>query len=161
MVESFHFSIRKTGWIDYYIKMHIRKYITHVFLPVFLGGVIYSLFRDTNLVIFRLIDNNLLNNLTLSLQQIFMPIAGIRLQWLWYSLPDALWCYAGISFVLICWKEGPLFFKVFWLFVATVLSLGFEVGQFLNMVPGTFCVYDLIFSISAIALALSNWEGQL
>ena len=141
--------------------MHIRTYITHVFLPIFLGGMIYSLFRDTNLVIFRLIDHNLLNSFILSLQQRSMPIAGLFPQWLWYSLPDALWCYACISLCLICWKEGPLFFKAFYLFVAIVLCLGFEVGQLLNMVPGTFCVYDLIFSISAIALAMSNWEGQI
>ena len=132
-----------------------KVYIIRVFVPVFFGGVIYCLLRDPNLAILKLINNNTLNSLILSLQQISMPVAELFPRWFSYSLPDALWAYACISLSLIYWKEGPFFYKAFWVGIAIALALGFEVGQLLNIVPGTFCVYDLMFSISAIALALS------
>jgi len=132
-----------------------RVYIIRVFLPVFFGGVIYCLLRDPNLVILRLINDNALNSLVLSLQRISMPVAGIFPRWFSYSLPDALWAYACISLILIYWREGPFFYKALWLGIAIVLGVGFEVGQFLNIVPGTFCVSDLLLSIAAIGLALS------
>jgi hypothetical protein len=67
-----------------------------------------------------------------------------------------LWAYACISLILIYWREGPFSYRAFWIGIAIVLALGFEVGQLLNIVPGTFCVYDLMFSIAAIGLALSK-----
>jgi hypothetical protein len=85
-----------------------------------------------------------------------MPVVGLFPRWVSYSLPDALWCYACISLIAIYWRGGPFIFKVLWLGVAIALSLGFEAGQFLNIVPGTFCPGDLGFSIAAIALALSH-----
>ncbi|UCG99743.1 MAG: hypothetical protein JSU78_04700 [Deltaproteobacteria bacterium] len=132
-----------------------RVYIIRVFLPVFFGGVIYCLLRDPNLAIFKLINNNTLNNFILSLQRISMPVAELFPRWFSYSLPDALWTYACISLILIYWREGPFSYRAFWIGIAIVLSLGFEVGQLLNIVPGTFCVSDLVLSMAAIALALS------
>jgi len=83
-----------------------------------------------------------------------MPVAELFPRWFSYSLPDALWTYACISLILIYWREGPFFYKALWLGIAITLGVGFEVGQLLNIVPGTFCVSDLIFSIAAIGLAL-------
>ena len=133
-----------------------KAYVARVLLPVFLGAVIYCLLRDPSLIIFRLINSSTLYNFILFLQQISMPVAELFPRWLLYSLPDALWSYACTSLILIYWREGPLFFKAFWLSVAITLSLGFEVGQLLNLVPGTFCAYDLLSSTAAVALALSH-----
>ncbi len=104
----------------------------------------------------KLTSNNTLHDLISCLHQVSMPVAGVFPRWILGSLPDALWCYACVSFILICWKEGPFFFKVFWLSVAIALSLGFELGQLLHIIPGTFCPYDLVSSMAAIAVALSH-----
>ena len=133
-----------------------KAYIARVLLPVFLGAVIYCLLRDPSLIIFRLINSSTLHNFILFLQQLCMPVAELLPRWLPYSLPDGLWCYACVSLILIYWREGPLCFKAFWLSVAITLSLGFEVGQLLNFVPGSFCAYDLLLSIAAVAIALSH-----
>jgi len=133
-----------------------KAYIIRVLLPVFLGGGIYCSLRDPNLVLLKLTSNNILHNLTSCLHQISMPVVGLFPRCFSYSLPDALWCYACISLIAIYWRGGPFIFKVLWLGVAIALSLGFEVGQFLNIVPGTFCPGDLGFSMAAIALALSH-----
>jgi hypothetical protein len=133
-----------------------KAYIIRVLLPVFLGGGIYCSLRDPNFVLLKLTNNNILHNLISSLHQISMPVAGFFPRWFSYSLPDALWCYACISLIAIYWRGGPFIFKVLWLGVAIALSLGFEVGQYWNMVPGTFCGGDLVFSVGAIALALSH-----
>ncbi len=133
-----------------------KAYTTRVLLPVFLGAVIYCLLRDSSLIIFKLIKSSTVSGFMLSLQQISMPVSELFPRWFLYSLPDALWCYACVSLILIYWREGALFFKGFWLSVAITLSFGFEIGQLLNVVPGTFCAYDLLFSAAAIALALSH-----
>jgi hypothetical protein len=131
-----------------------KSYFLRVTLPILAGTVIYFLFRGTNLVMFELINSNALNTFLLSLHEMSKPVRAILPGWFLQSLPDALWCFACISFILIYWRGGPLFFKIFWLSAAVVLSLGFEVGQRLGIVPGTFCVHDLVFSIVAVALAL-------
>jgi len=133
-----------------------RVYITRVFLPVLWGGIIYCSLRDPNIAIFRLIDNSALYGFIIFLHRISMPVARLFPPWFSYSLPDALWCYACISLSLIYWRKGPVLFKAFWLSAAIIFSLGFEAGQLLNIVPGTFCAYDLLFSISAVVLALST-----
>lgn len=133
-----------------------KAYIIRVFLPVFLGGIIYCFLRDPTDIVSQLTDNSPLHNLISRLNQVFMPVAGFFPRWFSYSLPDALWCYACISLILVYWRGGPLLFKAFWLSVAITLSLGFEVGQLLDLIPGTFCPGDLVFSMAAIAAALSS-----
>ena len=128
--------------------------IVRVVLPILFGGLIYCSLRDSKLALFQLIHSNTLDRLMLSLKGISSPIAGLAPEWFSHSLPDALWSYACVSFVLICWRGESSFCRGLWLCFAVILSLGFEVGQLLNLIPGTFCFHDFLFSIIAIALAL-------
>jgi hypothetical protein len=135
--------------------LHARKaYVLRVLVPLILGGMIYGFFRDPHLLALELIDDNALSSFIRDLQQASMPIVEVLPYWFSQSVPDALWCYACMSFILILWRESPPLYKHFWLCIAVILALGFEAGQFLKVVPGTFCVNDLLFSVVAILIAL-------
>jgi hypothetical protein len=131
-----------------------RAYIFHVVFPVWIGGMIYLSLRQDPIPFFGAFHGDLLQGMISSWQTAFLPLARSVPSWLAFSLPDALWCYACVSLALVCWRDGPRLFRVFWFGVALTLSLGFELGQGLQIVPGTFCGLDLVFSAAAAALAL-------
>jgi hypothetical protein len=127
-----------------------RAYIFHVVFPIWVGGMIYLTLRQGPISFF----GGLLGRVPFWQPAPLTVIRGLP-GWFSYSLPDALWCYACVSLALVCWRDGPRFFRAFWLGVALTLSLGFELGQALQIIPGTFCALDVVFSLAAAALALS------
>jgi len=131
-----------------------RAYIFHVVFPVWIGGMITVTLRQDPIPFFGAFHGDLLQGMISSWQTASLPLVRGVPGWLAFSLPDALWCYACVSLALVCWRDGPRFFRGFWLGVALILSLGFELGQGLQIIPGTFCAFDLLFSALAAALAL-------
>ena len=132
-----------------------RAYIFHVVLPVLIGGLIYLTLRQGPIPLFSPLQDVLLQGKIPFWQPALLPVVRGLPSWFSTSLPDALWCYACVSLALVCWRDGPRFFRAFWLGVALTLSLGFELGQALQIIPGTFCALDVVFSLAAAALALS------
>jgi len=127
-----------------------RAYIFHVVFPIWVGGMIYLTLRQGPIPFF----GGLQGRASFWQPAPLTVIRGLP-GWFSTSLPDALWCYACVSLALVCWRDGPRFFRAFWLGVALTLSLGFELGQALQIIPGTFCALDVVFSLAAAALALS------
>jgi hypothetical protein len=131
-----------------------RAYIFHVVLPIWAGGMIYFTLRQGPIPFLDVIKDNLLRGEGPFWQPAPLPVGRGLPSWFSTSLPDALWCYACVSLALICWRDGPRFFKAFWLGIALTLALGFELGQWLQIIPGTFCALDILFSVAAAALAI-------
>lgn len=132
----------------------MQAYIFHVILPVAAGGVIYLTLRGGHLPVFDALANGLLHAEKAILWHRPLPGLPILPSWFSASLPDALWSYACVALALVCWRDGPRFLMVFWLGVAMALALGFELGQWLQIIPGTFCPLDAVFTLAAAGLAL-------
>jgi hypothetical protein len=129
-------------------------YIFHVALPIWVGGMIYLTLRQGPIPFLDVIKDNLIWAESPFWQPAPLPVVRGLPNWFSTSLPDALWCYACVSLALICWRDGPRLFKALWLGIALTLALGFELGQGLQIIPGTFCTRDVVFSAAAAALAI-------
>jgi hypothetical protein len=125
-----------------------------VVLPIALGAAIYVLWRAESLLVFRWIGAAGLRGPVHAARQSLAGVRPLLPAWILYSLPDALWVYAGVAFYAILWREGPGRTRMFWTNLPAVLGIGGELGQFVGWVPGTFSVPDLVLCMLAWWAAL-------
>ncbi len=118
-------------------------YIGHIFTLV-CGSLIYILFRTSNLKMFSWFEElkilSFINNLRDSTLNYSNNLPNIIL----YSLPDGLWLFSYISFILLLWKNEIKNENLFWILIIPLISLVSELGQLTNFVPGTFDFSDLL-----------------
>ena len=107
--------------------------------------MIYITFRTDTLLMFKWVHTIKINTIIIILRDIAQPLNSFFPQWFFYSLPDGLLIYSVVFFITIIWKNEDKRFFSFWLSIGLIISVGSEIGQFFNIVPGTFCWVDLIF----------------
>jgi len=126
---------------------------------LFLGGLIYILFRSEHLIMFRwfdLVELPFQNVRTLTLGFInHLP------NWLIYSLPDGLWIFSYMSLILFIWKNRITFNNIIWIVMPPVIVIMFEIGQFMNIVQGTFDYCDIAFYIIGTILPIALYTELL
>jgi hypothetical protein len=111
----------------------VRAYLLLVVSPLAFGSAIYLMFRDSNILAFRLFDV-----LGISLPNRFDP--GRLANPVACSLPDGLWVFAFASWMRLIWSQ-----HWFWCNLPCCIALGSEIGQLFQVVPGTFDVLDVLF----------------
>ena len=127
----------------------------HVLLPLFLGGVVYILWRDPNLLMFRWFGAAGLGP-AIDWLRVGTASAQTALpHWFIYSLPDGLWVYALTALMMFVWhgvRSLPL--KIFWLSLGLLIGAGSELAQLAGILPGAFDPIDLVVCLIAPAAAL-------
>lgn len=117
-------------------------------ISLFLGGLIYIIYRTEDLLMFRWFEFLKLNFLVDELQLLShynLP------DWFVFSLPDALWIYSFSMAMLYIW-DGELNKKSFlWILVAPILGIFGEIAQIFGL-EGTFDLMDLLLCIVASLL---------
>jgi hypothetical protein len=108
-------------------------YLLLVVLPIAFGAAIYLFFRDSNILVFRLFDV-----LGVSIPNRFDP--GRLGNSILGSLPDGLWVFAFGSWMRLIWRR-----HWFWCNLPICMAIGSEVGQLIQVVPGTFDFLDVFF----------------
>lgn len=131
-------------------EMMSRRYsiIIHCVLPIFTGSIIYILFRPTSLLMFSWLEQLQLMHHVYYVRQMVNQVSSIP-EIVVYSLPHALWTYSFMSSFYFVWKGQNSFFEYFWYMLVMIFSLGGEVGQALDFIPGTFDYFDLVLSLIA------------
>lgn len=126
-------------------KQSLWAYGVHVVTPLVLGSLIYVLFRHESLLVFdwleRLGVDDHAQALRACCSQWKLP------DWVAYSVPDGLWCWAATAWLWMIWKRINC-----WTLTPLALAWGSEIGQLAHLVPGTFDLADL-FSYSLGGLA--------
>lgn len=118
-------------------------------LPVILGGLIYLTYRTDTLIMFGwfkkigLADTVAFLRSNQHLQTLTIP------SWIKFSLPDALWLFSFNFILLTLWNFNVNRQSAFWLFLAPTIGLFSEIGQLVNIVPGTFDFMDLVLLLLA------------
>lgn len=74
--------------------------------------------------------------------------------WVLYNLPDFLWAYSYSLFIISMWGFKMNLESIIWLSTIPVLTLGYEISQYFNLLPGTFDILDIIFTIGAILASI-------
>ena len=129
-----------------------RAWLLHAVAPVLAGGLLYGLFRTERLLGWRWAEQAGLDGALRSVRDLG---AGWSVpEWVAFSLPDALWCYAFAWTVCRATATLPVRERVAWLALPVLLGPGAELGQLVGVVPGTFDVLDLVLCVVAVGLVL-------
>jgi hypothetical protein len=135
--------------------MKLSFTLIHLF-AICLGGLIYILFRPTNLIMFQWFDEINLTDFFKVLRFNFIPIKNSLPEWFIYSLPDGLWLLSFNLIMVQIWRNESHFFIWFWTILLPIIAVTSEIGQLLNIVPGTFDPNDILFYSLVIILIIIN-----
>ena len=135
----------------------LKSILINVFCPLFLGGIIYILFRTTSTRIFDWIKMIGINPFILNFRKFSLPIKEYLPSWFYYSFPDALWMYSFSYSIMVIWNSR----QIFWIFFPLTIGLSYEVAQLLKIIPGTFDILDLFFTILAFCTSLFSINLKL
>ena len=127
------------------MKNKFKLVAVHCFLPLFMGGALYILFRSTELRMFKWFSIFNLDNAIHSARANTFHVKAYLPSWSFYSLPDGLWTYSFSSALIIYWENESHKIKL-WLLIPLVTGVFVEIFQGLKWFPGTFDYLDLVFS---------------
>lgn len=111
-------------------------------LPLMIGGLIYLLWRPETLLMFVWADHLGVIDLVM-LARVHAELYYLP-NWALYNLPNGTWAYAFTATMTYLWVEtyGPK--KLLYILMPFFLGVFFEIGQYLNVIPGTFCLGDIV-----------------
>lgn len=119
-------------------------------LAVLLGGIIYILFRSSDIIAIHWMNSIGMEGW---IQEIRSLELGGKLtvpQWIGYTLPNGLWAFAYALIISYLWIRRSSWMKWVWLSTIPTLVFGFEMLQYLKILPGTFSMEDLLSGLTGI-----------
>ena len=125
----------------------MKKVILHVILPIFIGSMIYILFREKTLLMFDWFSYLKLDFIIDFLRNNFYGYRMYISKSILFSLPDALWVYSFTMFLSIYFKNRILLSVIF---IGSIIT---EISQ-LWFVVGTFDIYDVIYMFALYLIAM-------
>ena len=125
----------------------MKKVILHIALPIFVGSMIYILFREKELLMFNWFNYLKLNFIIDFLRNNFYEYRIYIPKSILFSLPDALWVYSFTMFLSIYFKNRIILSAIF---VGSIIT---EILQ-LWFVVGTFDIYDVIYMFVLYLIAM-------
>lgn len=111
---------------------------------VILGGAIYLLFRNSEIVAVHWLNSLGMDGWIREVRSLELSSNLLIPQWIIYSLPNGLWAIAYAMIISYIWIGHSSWFKWVWLSTIPLLVFGFEMLQYLKILPGTFCLQDLL-----------------
>lgn len=131
-----------------------RLYIFLSGFAIFIGGLIYILLRPSEHLFFGWISQAGLAS-WISPARSLSPVLGqLFPDWIVYSLPNGLWAFAYTLLITTIWSGSKSWLKYFWMASIPLLVLGFEMLQFPGLIPGTFCIQDMVFGVLGLVLGI-------
>lgn len=124
-------------------------------LSLFLGLVIYLLFRTSSLKIFNWLNYFNIDFLNSSIRLNAFTYSKLVPQWILFSLPDGLWTFSYVCLMLYIWNFKISLQSIIWITLIPFIAVFSEIGQAFNLIQGTFDYLDLFFYILGMVLPLA------
>lgn len=118
-------------------------------VSLWLGAMIYILFRSTHLLIFNWIDKIGLMNFVYCIRPNLTDVP----KWVIYSLPDGLWMFSYCLFIGHIWNYN-LKRSFFFLILLPIYAISNEIMQYFHFISGTFDLMDMIFFLTSLDFGL-------
>jgi len=115
-----------------------------------LGGIIYLLFRPSEILFLKWIQTAGLDNWFSLARQKSLSLNLHLPEWIVFSLPNGFWAFAYALLITCVWSGSKSWLRYFWMASIPILVLGFEILQFTGTIPGTFCMQDLALGMAGI-----------
>lgn len=125
------------------LALGVMTYVGRPTRPAALGSIPIAIFDPLHRTVGQIVQR-------------FPIIAGV--------LPDVAWAFSLGSLLRLIGRSEDRATRAAWLCAGAVLSVGYELAQIPQWVPGTFDRADLAGSALAYALAtnaISMWKGKL
>lgn len=114
-------------------------------VSIFIGGLIYLLFRPANLIMFVWIDHLGLSE-SLEDKRIKSKIILEYIpEWFIYSAPNAFWVFSFGMLMVSIWGIEKKLKIVFWSSTILLIGIFSEILQYFKLIPGVFDVLDIVF----------------
>ncbi len=133
--------------VNNFLKAENSKKIIHAFFSMFIGSMIYILFREKRLLMFKWFKFIKLDFVINFLRDSFYKYRIYIPKSVLFSLPDALWVYSFTMFLSIYFKNKIILSSIF------VGSMIIEILQ-LWFATGTFDMYDVIYMFILYLIAM-------
>lgn len=133
--------------VNNFLKAENSKKIIHAFFSMLIGSMIYILFREKRLLMFKWFKFIKLDFVINFLRDSFYKYRIYIPKNILFSLPDALWVYSFTMFLSIYFKNKIILSSIF------VGSMIIEILQ-LWFVTGTFDMYDVIYMFILYLIAM-------
>ncbi len=127
---------------------------------IILGGIIYVLWREQTLLMFKWFDSLGLTPAIVSMRSSANAYLSVIPKWLCFSLPNALWFFGGVLLFSSIWKN---FYaeRIFWISIFAVIVIGCEIGQLAGVILGTYDNTDMVLMLMLIPLAILMGNNQV
>ena len=118
-------------------------------VALLVGGLIYVTFRSNHLLMFKWFE---CLNISPFIVDIRNNYGGFGIyEWVEYNLPAALWLFSYMYLIDAIWGETKdTKRKMFFVWILPLLALMSEFMQLVDILPGTFDVFDLVGYLLAI-----------
>jgi len=137
-------------------------FIFNVIFPILLGGLIYTLYRSKNILLFDWYNYLGFSQNIIQFRKIFNPNDLVFSNFLTQNLPDGLWVYSFASCMLLIWRDHQSTHKYLYIIIPIFLSITSEFLQLYNVLSGTYDIKDIlsyvIFSILATILFKKTYK---
>ena len=120
-----------------------KQIILGCLFSILSGGLIYVLFRQDSLKMFSWFESVNLSNSISEMRLFTLPLSIYLPDWFLYSLPDGLWLFSYVSFLLFVWGNVISKHNIHWVILVPLIAIFSELGQLIKVIPGTFDVVDL------------------
>jgi len=134
---------------------HINRFYIYLSIPALLsGGIIYILFRTSEPVFFNWIRwfglNRWLDFARLKFHSSNLDIPA----WIIFSLPNGLWAFGYALIITGIWWGTKSWLRYFWMASIPLLVIGYEVFQYAEIIPGTFCMQDIGMGLAGLTAGI-------
>lgn len=119
-------------------------YLINSIASLILGASIYILFRSSGLLFFqwfkflKIYDKIFILRISALKYKIYLS------DYCLYSLPDGLWMYSYVNFMIYISLRLKIRLLSIWLFMLPLIALISEILQLVKMIPGYFDVFDFL-----------------
>lgn len=142
--------------IDNYNRQNsVKNRATRIILSLvflFLGGLIYIIYRDKSLLMFDWFNSIGISNEIDGLRNLFQG-DGIY-GWVKYSLPDGLWIFSYMFLIDAIWDGERNIVSKWFLWFLPIVAILSECLQYFGLLPGVFDWMDMACYMLAITLFL-------
>lgn len=124
-------------------------YLIHVAMPFSTGCLIYVIGRPLSLTMIG-------GQLKIDNKTVLVSLP----KWVVYNLPDGLWLYSFLMWLIFTWHRQKSRESFIWYGVITALAFGSELFQKYSLIQGTFDTLDMLAYFIALFLCAYKYYHQ-
>lgn len=133
----------------------MKKLFLHSFFPLIVGGVIYLFIHPSIFFLHAIATKLQIIESVYIIREAALPFYSNLPSIIVYNLPDGLWVYSFTSAILFVWNYQLNRWSIPFCLLPVFIGIGSEIGQFINLIPGTFDILDVIFYLFGFLLSVT------